>query len=80
MPIKKPKGRGPTTDQKTYNKLRHGIRGQGERAHALLIMRFRVLRRITLCPWSVGRVIAAALVLLSHEHAASSQRRTLRDE
>jgi hypothetical protein len=68
MPIKKPKGRKLTTDQETYNKLQRGTRGQGERAHALLIMRFKVLRRITLCPWTIGRVIAAAVVLLSHEN------------
>lgn len=68
LPIKKPQGRELTADQMTYNKLQRGTRGQGERAHALLIMRFRALRRITLCPWTIGRVVAAAFVLLSHEH------------
>lgn len=68
LPIKTPKGRELTDDQKTYNKLQRGTRGRGERAHALLIMRFRALRRITLDPWCIGRIIAAALVLLGHEH------------
>jgi hypothetical protein len=71
LPIKKNKGRKPTTDQETYNKLQRGTRGtrgQGERAHALLIMRFRTLRRITLCPWRIGHILRAALVLPNHEH------------
>jgi DDE superfamily endonuclease len=68
LPIKKTKGRKLTTDQETYNKLQRGTRGQGERAHALLIMRFRTLRRITLCPWRIGHILRAALVLLNHEH------------
>jgi hypothetical protein len=68
MPIKKTSGGALTEDQKTYNKLQRGTRCQGERAHALLIMRFRALRRITLCPWTIGRIAAAALVLLSHEN------------
>lgn len=69
LPIKKSKDYELTADQKTYNvKLQRGTRGRGERAHALLIMRFRALRRITLCPWTIGHVMSAALVLLSHEH------------
>lgn len=68
LPVKKPKGGQLSVDQQTYNKLQRGTRGRGERAHALLIMRFRALRRITLDPWTIGRIVAAALVLLSHEH------------
>lgn len=68
VPVKKKPGVELTDDQKTFNKLQRGTRGLGERAHALLIMRFRALRRITLCPWKIGRIVAAALVLLNHEN------------
>jgi hypothetical protein len=67
-PIKKTPGIELTDDQKTFNKLQRGTRGQGERAHALLIMRFKTLRRITLCPWRIGAIANAALVLLNHEN------------
>jgi hypothetical protein len=52
-------------DQQTYSKL---IRGIGERANALLIMRFKALRRVSLDPWRIGAITAAALVLLHHEN------------
>jgi hypothetical protein len=68
VPVKKTKGKKLTDDQKTYNKLIRGIRGIGERANALLIMRFKALRRITFDPWRIGAITAAALVLLHHEN------------
>jgi hypothetical protein len=68
VPAKKTKGKKLTDDQKTYNKLIRGIRGIGERANALLIMRFRALRRVSLDPWRIGAITAAALVLLHHEN------------
>lgn len=68
IPIKKIKGRLLTEDQKTYNKLLRGVRGIGERANALLIMRFKALRRVSLDPNRIGAIIAAALVLLHHEN------------
>jgi hypothetical protein len=68
VPIKKNPGRELTDDQKTYNKLLRGIRGIGERANALLIVRFKALRRVTLAPNRIGAITAAALVLLHHEN------------
>jgi hypothetical protein len=68
VPIKKTKGKKLTDDQKTYNKLIRGIRGIGERANALLIMRFKALRRVSLDPYRIGAITAAALVLLHHEN------------
>jgi hypothetical protein len=44
------------------------VRGIGERANALLVMRFTALRRVSLYPWRIGAIIAAALVLLHHEN------------
>jgi hypothetical protein len=67
VPVKKAKGKKLTDDQKTYKKLIRGIRGIGEHANALLIMRFEALRRVSLGPWRIGAITAAALVLLHHE-------------
>jgi hypothetical protein len=68
VPIKEPSGKKLTDDQKTYNKLIRGIRGIGERADALLIVRFKALRRVSLAPWRIGAISVAALVLLHHEN------------
>jgi DDE superfamily endonuclease len=68
VPLKKRKGHKLTEDQKTYNKLLRGIRGIGERANALLIVRFKALRRVSLDPSRIGAITSAALVLLHHEN------------
>jgi len=34
-----------------------------ERGNALLKSTWRALRRITLCPWRIGNIVTAALVL-----------------
>ena len=68
VPVKKIKGRHLTADQKTYNKLLRGVRGIGERANALLIVRFKALRRVSLDPTRIGAITRAALVLLHHEN------------
>jgi hypothetical protein len=68
VPVKKRKGRKLTEDQKTYNKLLRGIRGIGERANALLIVRFKALRRVSLNPCRIGAITTAALVLLHHKN------------
>jgi hypothetical protein len=47
----------------------HGaLRCLGERANSLLKTTFKALRRWRGCPWRIGDVVAAALVLLHHEH------------
>jgi hypothetical protein len=71
VPVKKIPNRKLTTDQKTYNKLLRGIRGIGERANALLIVRFKALRRVSLDPGRIGAITRAALVLLHHENKRS---------
>lgn len=68
IPIKKPRGHGLTADQQTYNAMHGALRCLGERANSLLKTTFKVLRRYRGCPWRIGRVVAAALVLLHHEH------------
>jgi hypothetical protein len=39
-----------------------------ERDTSLLKTTFKALRRVSLCPWRIGAITAAALVLLHHEH------------
>jgi hypothetical protein len=33
---------------------------------------FRALRRVSLCPWRIGAITAAALVLLHHQHGRTT--------
>ena len=67
-PFKAPPGGGLPVDQRTYNMLHSATRALAERGNSLLKTTFRALRRITLCPWRIGAITAAALVLLHHEH------------
>lgn len=48
------------------------LRSQAERANSLLKTTFKALRRVSLCPWRIGAVVAAALVLLHHEHGRTT--------
>jgi hypothetical protein len=66
--FKKPKGGELTDDQKTYNKAHNGKRAIGERGNSLLKTTFKALRNVSLCPWKIGAIAAAALVILHIEH------------
>lgn len=68
IPIKKTKGSALTVHQQTFNAVHGALRCLGERANSLLKTTFKVLRHFRGCPWSIGDVVAAALVLLHHEH------------
>lgn len=57
-----------TTVQQMFNTAHKGVRAIGERGHALLKMTFRALRNISLDPWRIGKIVAAALVLLHLDH------------
>ena len=72
IPIKKTKDVALTTDQQTYNAVHGALRALGERANALLKTTFKALRRYRGCPWRIGRVAAAALVLLHVEHGRTT--------
>jgi DDE superfamily endonuclease len=64
-PIKRPAGGAVLhTDMRCYNQLLTALRAPTERAHALLGY-WRALDRITVCPWRIGTIVAAALVLRS---------------
>jgi DDE superfamily endonuclease len=67
-PIKHPSGRWLTDDQRTVNLLHAATRAPAERGNSLLKTTFKALRRVSLCPWRIGAITAAALVLLHHEH------------
>jgi DDE superfamily endonuclease len=72
IPIKKTKDLALTADQQTYNAVHGALRALGERANSLLKTTFKALRRYRGCPWRIGRVAAAALVLLHVEHGRTT--------
>ena len=51
-------------DTRCYNQLITDLRAPTQRAHALLGY-WRALERVTVCPQSIGPIVAAALVLTS---------------
>ncbi|WP_199489341.1 MULTISPECIES: transposase family protein [Actinomycetes] len=67
-PIKKTIDAPLTTDQRTVNLLHAATRAPAERGNSLLKTSFKALRRVSLCPWRIGAITAAALVLLHHMH------------
>jgi hypothetical protein len=58
------KGRDLHVDNQTRNMLISALRAPAERANALLKRTWKALQRVTLCPWRIGAITAAALVLL----------------
>ena len=68
VPIKTPAERRLTADERTINLLHAATRAPAERGNSLLKTSFKVLRRVSLCPWRIGAITAAALVLLHHMH------------
>ena len=50
------------------NLLHAATRASAERSNSLLKTTFKALRRVSLCPWCIGAITAAALMLLHHQH------------
>jgi DDE superfamily endonuclease len=68
-PFKKAAGQPPlNARQRVHNLLQARARALGERAMALLKTRWHALQRISLCPYRIGAIVQAALVLTHHEH------------
>jgi hypothetical protein len=76
-PIRKPgpkpgtrasKNAVPTVEQRTVNALHPATRAPAERGNSLLETTFKALRQVSFCPWRIGAITAAALVLPHHEH------------
>jgi len=70
--FKKPKNGELTDMQQTFNKAHNGLRAIGERGNALFKMTFRALRNISLNPWRIGDIVAAALAILHFDHARTT--------
>lgn len=68
VPTKRTSGRRLTEAQHSVNLLHASLRAVAERANALLKMTFKALRRVSVNPWRIGDIVAAALVLLHFEH------------
>jgi hypothetical protein len=69
VPFKQPGGTQVLAiDNRAHNALLRGLRGLGERGLALLKTRWRVLRRVTACPYKITNIAKAALVLTHFEH------------
>jgi hypothetical protein len=67
-PIKKPRTGNLTEEHKQLNSLQAHARARAEQANAVLKMTFKALRHVSLDPGIIGRIVAAALVLLHVEH------------
>jgi hypothetical protein len=72
MPIKRTADRSLSDDQRTVNALHAATRALAERGNSLLKTTFKALRRVSLCPWRIGAITAAALVLLHHKHGRTT--------
>lgn len=68
MPVKKAKGTELSDAHKQYNLIVRGVHSVAERANSLLKTTFKALRRVSVCPWRIGAIAKAALVLLHLEH------------
>jgi DDE superfamily endonuclease len=69
---KKPKGGRLTPEQQQLNAAHNRLRAIGERGNSLLKMTFRALRNVSLDPWRIGKIVAAALVILHVDHARTT--------
>lgn len=70
--FKKPKDGELTDLQQRFNKTHNGLRAIGERGNSLLKTTFKALRNVSLCPWKIGDIVTAALVLLHIEHGRTT--------
>jgi hypothetical protein len=66
--FKKPKNGRLSDLQQTFNRAHNGLRAVGERGNSLLKTGFKALRNVSLNPWRIGDIVAAALVVLHLEH------------
>lgn len=64
------KGHNLHADHQTRNAMISALRAPAERANALLKRTWKALERVTLDPWRIGAITAAALVLLHLQRPA----------
>ena len=72
IPIKKTTDAPLTDNQRTVNLRTRPPVGPAERGNSLLKTTFEALRRVSLCPWRIGAMTAAALVFLHREHGRTT--------
>jgi hypothetical protein len=70
--FKKPKGGRLTALRQRLNRAHNSVRAIGERGNSVLKMTFNALRNVSLDPWRIGKIIAAALVILHFDHARTT--------
>jgi hypothetical protein len=70
--FKKPNGGRLTLVRQQLNTAHNRLRAIGERGHSLLKMIFKALRNVSLDPWRIGKIVAAALVILHIDHARTT--------
>lgn len=57
-----------TAQQQTFNHAHNRLRAIGERGNSLLKITFKALCNVSLDPWRIGDIVAAALTVLHTEH------------
>jgi hypothetical protein len=72
LAFKKPKNGQLTDLQQTFNRAHNRLRAVGERGNSLLKVTFKTLRNISLAPWRIGDIVAAALTVLHIDHARTT--------
>lgn len=64
-----PKSNRLTLIHQQFDKTHNGVRAIEERGNSLLKMIFKALRNVSLGPYRIGKIFAAALVILHSNHA-----------
>src|SRR3954471_17182157 len=72
IPVKKVADRPLTDDERCVNALHAATWALAERGDCRLKTTFKARHRISLCPWRIGAITAAALVLLHHQHGRTT--------
>jgi hypothetical protein len=70
--FKKPANRACTAIEQQFNRAHNAVRAIGERGNSLLKTTFKALCNVSLCPWTIGRITAAALVIVHIEHGRTT--------
>ncbi|MFV2083227.1 transposase family protein [Micromonospora sp. LOL_021] len=66
--FKRPPNGGLTLAKQQLNQAHNRLRAVGERGNSLLKTTFKALRNVSLNPWRISQIVAAALVVLHIEH------------
>ena len=70
--FKKPKHGDLSGEHQQFNRAHNAVRAIGERGNSLLKTTFKGLRNVSLNPYRIGAIVAAALVILHSDHARTT--------